>query len=118
VNTSLISRDLRRMDRHLAGEAVAAGFLAFAAAARRRCENRYRRCRSPAPARPPPGEAEAPRQADTARGNVRRGRGWLSAPSSTERSSAPQVSPFSRLLAAHVGAGEETSPARFQWRWR
>ena len=30
VNTSLIAGDLRRMDRHLAGEAVAAGLLAFA----------------------------------------------------------------------------------------
>ena len=34
VNTSLMTGDLRRMDRHLGGEAVAARFLAFGAQAR------------------------------------------------------------------------------------
>ena len=77
VKTSLMTGDLRRMDRHLAGEAVAAGFLAFAAQAVRRCENRHRPCRSPAPARPRRrrGRACAPGGRD--RGSGRPRRGWL-----------------------------------------
>ena len=92
-------RHLRRMDRHLRGEAVAFGLEAFGSQRVDVAEIRRRRCRSRRP---------RPR---TRRGSSRRGRGgrrrcsgrrrraWRAAPTAAERSSAPQVSPARRGLA-------------------
>ena len=92
-------RHLRRMDRHLADKAVAAGFLAFAAKAVAVAEididgvdRRHRGGRGA-------GKAERRAPADRDRENGPAASRLACAPSSADRSSAPQVRPIRRALA-------------------